>query len=170
MIIVMKELVELFDEVRLLEHRLVQVVEALHGNSVSVAGRGVLEYLRTRGPTTVPDLARARLVSRQHIQTVMDTLADSGLVVATVNPAHRRSPVFDLTVDGRSLIVDMHRRETAAMRRRARRSGVGHGRHRPTTCAGRSERVTGIEPAFSAWEADVLPLNDTRGRFVRLAA
>ncbi len=25
------------------------------------------------------------------------------------------------------------------------------------------ERVTGIEPAFSAWEADVLPLNYTRG-------
>ena len=26
------------------------------------------------------------------------------------------------------------------------------------------ERVTGIEPAFSAWEADVLPLNYTRRR------
>ncbi len=26
------------------------------------------------------------------------------------------------------------------------------------------ERVTGIEPAFSAWEADVLPLNYTRER------
>ena len=26
----------------------------------------------------------------------------------------------------------------------------------------RAERVTGIEPAFSAWEADVLPLNYTR--------
>ncbi len=25
-----------------------------------------------------------------------------------------------------------------------------------------AERVTGIEPAFSAWEADVLPLNYTR--------
>jgi hypothetical protein len=27
-----------------------------------------------------------------------------------------------------------------------------------------SERVTGIEPALSAWEADVLPLNYTRER------
>jgi hypothetical protein len=26
------------------------------------------------------------------------------------------------------------------------------------------ERVTGIEPALSAWEADVLPLNYTRRR------
>jgi hypothetical protein len=28
----------------------------------------------------------------------------------------------------------------------------------------RLERVTGIEPALSAWEADVLPLNYTRER------
>jgi hypothetical protein len=28
----------------------------------------------------------------------------------------------------------------------------------------RMERVTGIEPALSAWEADVLPLNYTRER------
>ncbi len=32
----------------------------------------------------------------------------------------------------------------------------------PLTCAFRLERVTGIEPALSAWEADVLPLNYTR--------
>jgi hypothetical protein len=30
------------------------------------------------------------------------------------------------------------------------------------TCGFSVERVTGIEPALSAWEADVLPLNYTR--------
>ncbi len=30
-----------------------------------------------------------------------------------------------------------------------------------------TERVTGIEPAFSAWEADVLPLNYTRRNLAR---
>jgi hypothetical protein len=30
------------------------------------------------------------------------------------------------------------------------------------TCTFALERVTGIEPALSAWEADVLPLNYTR--------
>jgi hypothetical protein len=34
----------------------------------------------------------------------------------------------------------------------------------------RVERVTGIEPAFSAWEADVLPLNYTREGDSTLAA
>jgi hypothetical protein len=31
------------------------------------------------------------------------------------------------------------------------------------------ERVTGIEPAFSAWEADVLPLNYTRMNETRMS-
>ena len=31
------------------------------------------------------------------------------------------------------------------------------------------ERVTGIEPALSAWEADVLPLNYTRASALRTA-
>ena len=34
---------------------------------------------------------------------------------------------------------------------------------RPLSWDAVSERVTGIEPALSAWEADVLPLNYTRG-------
>ena len=33
-----------------------------------------------------------------------------------------------------------------------------------------SERATGIEPAFSAWEADVLPLNYARERRSILAS
>ena len=32
------------------------------------------------------------------------------------------------------------------------------------------ERATGIEPAFSAWEADVLPLNYARESEVRVVA
>ena len=36
------------------------------------------------------------------------------------------------------------------------------GKKVPLTWTFVEERVTGIEPAFSAWEADVLPLNYTR--------
>ena len=39
------------------------------------------------------------------------------------------------------------------------RSGLAEG---SLTCGYAVERVTGIEPALSAWEADVLPLNYTR--------
>jgi hypothetical protein len=37
------------------------------------------------------------------------------------------------------------------------------------TWAFASERVTGIEPALSAWEADVLPLNYTRAHLTLFA-
>ncbi len=38
------------------------------------------------------------------------------------------------------------------------------------TCGDVVERVTGIEPALSAWEAEVLPLNYTRERRPRRTA
>jgi DNA-binding MarR family transcriptional regulator len=108
------ELVRLFDEVRLLEHRLVQAAGALHGtDDVSIPGRAVLEYLQRSGPTSVPDIARARYVTRQHIQATIDGLAHAGLVRHTSNPAHRRSPLFALTETGADSITAMHKRERA---------------------------------------------------------
>jgi hypothetical protein len=47
----------------------------------------------------------------------------------------------------------------AAVAVKQRRPGLGVV---PLTWAFSVERVTGIEPALSAWEADVLPLNYTR--------
>ncbi len=41
---------------------------------------------------------------------------------------------------------------------------------RPLTWLDGVERVTGIEPALSAWEADVLPLNYTRASWAGLEA
>jgi DNA-binding MarR family transcriptional regulator len=113
----------LFDEVRLLEHRLVQVAEKLHsGAGVTIPGRAVLEYLLRCGPTSVPDIARARYVSRQHIQTIVDTLADAGLVQSRPNPAHRRSPLFTLTDSGASAITAIHERERQLLK--ARLTGI----------------------------------------------
>ena len=115
----MDPFVRLFDEVRLLEHRLVQVADTLHaGGQVSLPGRAVLEFLRRHGPTSVPDIARARYVSRQHIQSIVDGLTDSGLVQPSPNAAHRRSPLFGLTDRGRSTIVSMQKREHQLMQRR----------------------------------------------------
>lgn len=96
----------------MLDHRLVQLAEGLHaGIGVSTPGRAVLEYLHRNGPTSVPEVARARYVSRQHIQTIVDALAEQDLVVGTPNPAHRRSPLFELTDVGRSAMASMHDRE-----------------------------------------------------------
>lgn len=61
---------------------------------------GLLRSLKTDGPQTVPALARTRPVSRQHIQTLADSMARDGLIAFQPNPAHKRSPLMTLTVKG----------------------------------------------------------------------
>lgn len=102
----------LIDEVRLLYHHLVQLVEDLHhGSGISAPQRAVLEYLHRHGPTTVPAMARARGVTRQHIQVLMNELQQIALAQPQDNPAHRRSPVFALTAAGRDAMSDILARE-----------------------------------------------------------
>lgn len=102
----------LIDEVRLLYHRAVQVAEDLHRQEpVTVGMRAVLEFLDHQGPAAVPHIARSRLVSRQHIQTLVNALRRLKLVETRPNPAHRRSSLVELTDDGRRLINRMRNRE-----------------------------------------------------------
>jgi DNA-binding MarR family transcriptional regulator len=111
---------KLIDEVRLLFHRLVEVTDELHVDLDVVASeRAVLESLHREGASTVPDIARARGVTRQHIQTIVNRLLDEGRVVSAPNPAHRRSSLIDLTVDGRTLIDEVLRRERSYLEHRA---------------------------------------------------
>jgi DNA-binding MarR family transcriptional regulator len=102
----------LFDEVRLLEHQLIRTATALHGDlDVTIPGRAVLEFLHRSGPASVPEVARARLVSRQHIQAIVDGLLDTGHLERLSNPAHRRSDLLTLSAAGAALIAEMHQRE-----------------------------------------------------------
>lgn len=94
-------LAALVDETAALSHRLRAAAEATYGEGEASAGRrGVLSSLARLGPQTVPQLARARPVSRQHIQLLVNALLDDGLVALAANPAHRRSHLVRLTVKG----------------------------------------------------------------------
>ena len=110
---------ELLDEVRMLFHLAAQVAEELHAaEPVTVSMRAVLELLQQTGPAAVPDIARRRYVTRQHIQTLVNALLAEGLVAAEANPAHRRSPRIALTADGRRMIrriTDRERRFLAGL-------------------------------------------------------
>lgn len=102
----------LFDETRLLFHALKRWAETLHEErQLSVSMRAVLELLLRAGPRTVPEMARARGVSRQHIQQQVDALFERGLLDRQANPAHRRSPRIVLTDRGRALVQDMRAEE-----------------------------------------------------------
>ena len=103
---------ELFDQVRLVWHVMVQVGERLHHDEpITLGMRAVLEFLAQNGPTAVPDIARSRHVTRQHIQALVNDLLELRLVSLDDNPAHRRSPLVRLTPEGRKGIERMKRRE-----------------------------------------------------------
>ncbi len=107
-----RALVAVIDESRLLFHRLKRTAESLHQQGATTAGRrGVLQSLQREGPQTVPQLARARPVSRQHIQQLVDPLAAEGLVELVDNPRHKRSRLVRLTDAGRRLVEEIERRE-----------------------------------------------------------
>jgi len=63
---------------------------------------GVLHSLVSEGPQTVPQLARARPVSRQHIQQIANELMAAGFIESLPNPAHRRSRLLAITASGRA--------------------------------------------------------------------
>lgn len=110
------------DETRSLFHRLNAAAKELHAEDNITAGkRGVLLDLRRLGPRTVPQLARARPVSRQHIQSLVNPLSDEGYVEFTGNPAHRGSPLIRLTARGRDLARRISQREAEPLTRAAGR-------------------------------------------------
>jgi DNA-binding MarR family transcriptional regulator len=68
---------------------------------------GMLRSLKLEGPQTVPQIARSRPVSRQHIQKLAnDTIAD-GVIELIDNPAHRRSKLLRLTPKGEAILQEI---------------------------------------------------------------
>ncbi len=111
-----KESEFVIDEVRLLWNALIRRGEHLHQSEPLTMGmRAILEFLLRNGPTTVPNIARSRGVSRQHVQALVNPLVEQRLVKAADNPAHRRSPLMQLTARGERTIERMRGREAAVL-------------------------------------------------------
>ncbi len=103
---------KLTDEARRLVHRLDRAAEALHAPDDLTGGeRAVLVELAEEGPRTVPEMARARPVTRQHIQSTVNPLLAHGLVELVDNPRHRRSKLVRLTEAGRAVVAKIRGRE-----------------------------------------------------------
>jgi DNA-binding MarR family transcriptional regulator len=95
-----------------LYHRLKVVADQIHRQGELTSGKGgVLAGLYHFGPQTVPQMARARPVSRQYIQTLVNELADEGLVELIGNPAHKRSHLVRLTERGEAIVEKMIKRQ-----------------------------------------------------------
>jgi DNA-binding MarR family transcriptional regulator len=87
------------------------------GIGVTASMRAVMSALAGERGRTVPDLARERGVSRQHIQSVINELLAAGLVATTRNPSHRRSPLLTLTDEGQRRLRTIGERETQYLTR-----------------------------------------------------
>jgi DNA-binding MarR family transcriptional regulator len=112
MLVMSHSIDELLDQVRLLWHVTVQAGERLHeGEAVTLGMRAVLEFLEANGPRAVPEIARNRHVTRQHIQVLVNGLLELRLVSLDDNPAHRRSSLVRLTPVGQKAIARMRKRE-----------------------------------------------------------
>jgi DNA-binding MarR family transcriptional regulator len=110
-------LAELIGETRALFHRLKLAAEQVHDQGrVSAGRRGILLGLARGGAQTVPEMARARPVSRQLVQTLVNGLLADGYVEYAPNPAHRRSHRVRLTRAGARLVASMERRERDLLR------------------------------------------------------
>ena len=89
----------------------VAAAETIGKGAGSSGRRSILRELASSGPQTVPQMARARPVARQHFQKIVNALNLDGLVELIPNPAHERSKLVRLTSKGRLFVESLRRRE-----------------------------------------------------------
>jgi DNA-binding MarR family transcriptional regulator len=107
-----EKMVALTQAVRGVFNRLKALGDELHGDlDVTTAMRAVMETLSEAGPMTVPQIAKLKGVTRQHIQLLADALIEGGFASVKENPAHRRSSLIALTDKGRRAFAKMRARE-----------------------------------------------------------
>ncbi len=110
------KMVALTRAVRAAFNRLKALGDELHGDlDITTAMRAVMETLSEEGPMTVPQIAKSKSVSRQHIQMLADALCEAGLAAVKDNPAHRRSSLLTLTEKGKRAFATMRAREVSVV-------------------------------------------------------
>jgi len=96
--------------------RLRRAADDLHRDlGISASMRAMMETLSDGPPRTVPEIARLKGVSRQHVQVNIDALLRARLVETRDNPAHRRSPLIALTKSGMEAFREIRRREASLL-------------------------------------------------------
>ncbi len=78
---------------------------------VNASMRAVMEVLSEHPEITVPEIARQRGVSRQHIQIIVNGLVGRGWVDTRPSPTDRRTYLISLSKAGVGLFEEIVRRE-----------------------------------------------------------
>lgn len=84
---------------------------------ITAAMRAEMEFIYQNGPSAVPEIAKAKSVSRQHMQKLADALIAMGMVMMIKNPLHKRSALVALTPKGRQAFKTIMAREAVQLTR-----------------------------------------------------
>jgi len=87
----------------------------LKDSGLTAADRAVMEFLYPDVELTVPDIANRYRVSRQHVQVTANGLLQSGLLIRSDNPRHKRSPLLRLSELGRDTFAEIRSNESALL-------------------------------------------------------
>lgn len=88
----------------------IEAVSAATAGFANAGGEwGVLRSVVKEGPVTVPEMARARPVSRQHCQTICNALEAQGFVEFIDNPKHKKSKLVRATKKGHAHFQNMRK-------------------------------------------------------------
>jgi DNA-binding MarR family transcriptional regulator len=111
-----EDMTALIREIRTAFNQLRSLAESLHADlGINPSMRAMLEALAIKTPQTVPEIAKSRGVSRQHVQKIMNALVEDSLVRVTDNPDHRRSVLYQLTQLGKNRYTQIRAREAAPL-------------------------------------------------------
>lgn len=105
-------------EIRRAFQSLRSLTDELHRDLGITAGmRAVMELLADGTSRTVPEIARSKNVTRQHIQQIINALQPLGFVEVSSNPRHQASPLLSLTPSGVKVMTEMRQREAVLFAR-----------------------------------------------------
>ena len=113
-----KKLYALIKDIRLSFNLLKALANEMHKDlGVNASMRAVMENLSGGERKTVPDIARSRGVSRQHIQVIVNRLNRIKLTEVTDNPVDKRTLLVSLTKQGEHVFNQIQEREAVELQR-----------------------------------------------------
>lgn len=112
-----KKLYAVIRDIRLCFNLLRARADEMHKDlGVNASMRAVMESLAGGDERTVPEIARSRGVSRQHIQVIVNALTEANLIKARDNPDDKRTFLVSLTEQGRAVFGEIQKREAVELR------------------------------------------------------
>ncbi len=112
------ELYAVIGDIRLSFNLLRSMADQMHGVlGINTSQRAVMESLAGQNAKTVPDIAREKGVSRQHIQVITNSLIKARLVRSHSNPDDKRTFLMSLTSHGEKNFIEIQKRETIELER-----------------------------------------------------